>query len=502
MTVGQLARSLGLDALAMAGSAHASTVVTGVTLDSRGVRPGDLFAAVPGANLHRAGFVAEAVAAGAVAVLTDPAGEHLAARAGVPILVVADPRASLGDVAALVYGRPAERLLTIGVTGTNGKTTTTYLVEAGLRAAGLAPGLIGTVQTRLDAQSWASERTTPEAPDLQALLALMAEHGAHSVTMEVSSHALVLGRVDGVRFDVAVFTNLGVDHLDFHGDLDAYFAAKASLFTPRRSRVGVVNVDDPYGRRLVAESTVPVSTYSVAGAADADWRASQISAGSRGSTFSVAGPDGATVEAAVSMPGHFNVANALAAIAALVAARVPLDRAAAGVAACPGVPGRMESIDAGQDFAAIVDYAHTPDAVASVLATLRPVTAGRLLLVLGCGGDRDRSKRALMGEVGARGSDVFLVTDDNPRSEDPAEIRAAMLAGARTVPDPERAVVREVAGRERAIAEAVALAAAADVLLVAGRGHESKQEVAGEHRPLDDRAVVRQAIALSQLARR
>jgi UDP-N-acetylmuramoyl-L-alanyl-D-glutamate--2,6-diaminopimelate ligase len=473
---------------------QAGVLVTGVTLDSRDVVPGDLFAAVPGEHLHRAEFVPAAVASGAVAVLTDPDGATRASAAGVPVLVTANPRQRLGEIAATVYGRPAEHLRTIGVTGTNGKTTTTYLLASGLTRAGLTPGLVGTVETRLGHRTLPSVRTTPEATDLQALLAAMVEDGAQSVALEVSSHALVLGRVDGIRFDVAVFTNLGSDHLDFHRDVEDYFAAKASLFEPSRCRTAVINIDDPYGRRLAASVTVPVITYSAEGDAGANWRAADVAAGPDGSAFEAVGPDGSRTRLRIGIPGAYNVSNALGALAALGAAGVPVDAAAEGISACPGVPGRMERVDAGQDFTTVVDYAHTPDAVAAALATLRPVTQGRLLLVVGCGGDRDRGKRPVMGEVAARGSDLLVVTDDNPRSEDPAKIRAAILEGALAVPEPERATVTEVEGREAAIAYAVGQAEPGDLLLVAGRGHETGQEVRGEFRPLDDRVVLRSAL--------
>jgi UDP-N-acetylmuramoyl-L-alanyl-D-glutamate--2,6-diaminopimelate ligase len=477
--------------------------IRGVTLASAEVRPGDLYAALPGARTHGVRYLADAVTRGAAAVLTDPTGRAEAVTSGLPVCVVDDPRAVLGTIADRVYGEPSRALTVIGITGTNGKTTTAYLVEAGLAAAGIGTGLIGTVQTRtraLDEHGVATEtafpsvRTTPEAPALHALLATMAESGVAAVVMEVSSHALVLGRVQGVRFAAAGFTNLGRDHLDFHGDLDEYFRAKALLFDGRAA-AEVVDVDDAAGRRLVERPGRPRPvTVSSSGAA-ADWSASDIApAPDGGSTFTLHGPDGRSRPAALRLPGRFNVANAVLATALLDAAGVPVEAALAGIAQTV-VPGRMEPVDAGQPFVAVVDYAHTPDAVATALTALRGTTSGRLITVLGCGGDRDPGKRAAMGAAAAAGSDVLVVTDDNPRSEDPAAIRAAMLAGVEDVPEDRRAEVHEVAGRRTALATAVSIARPGDTLLVAGKGHETGQEVAGVVHPFDDRAVLREVLA-------
>ncbi|MFH8380919.1 UDP-N-acetylmuramoyl-L-alanyl-D-glutamate--2,6-diaminopimelate ligase [Kitasatospora sp. NPDC018058] len=475
--------------------------VTGVTHDSRAVRPGDVYVAFPGANHHGAAFAAKAADAGAVAVLTDPAGAELAAPTGLPLLVVDRPRARMGELAAIVYGRPSERLLMIGLTGTNGKTTTSYLVEGGLRGAGRSPGVIGTVEMRVGEERIKSERTTPEATDLHAILGVMAERGADAVTMEVSSHALVFGRTDGVAYDVALFNNLTPEHLDFHPDMEDYFQAKARLFQPGKSRRGVVNLDDEYGRRLVAEAKIPVTTFSATGAAEADWRAVDVQLGPVGSTFRVLGPDGAEADASVPLPGPFNVANAMAAITVLVAAGLPLERAVAGVAAVPGVPGRLERVDAGQPFVAVVDYAHKSDALQAVLASLREVTKGRLHVVVGCGGDRDPHKRGPMGAIAARLADTALLTSDNPRSEDPLAILASMLTGAAAVPEAERGAVLVVPDRAEAIQLAVARAQAGDTVLVAGKGHELGQYVRDEIRPFDDREVLRESITQTTAAR-
>lgn len=474
--------------------------VTGITHDSRAVRPGDLYVALSGARFHGADFAAQAARSGAVAVLTDPAGAERAAAAGLPVLTADDPRSVLGELAAAVYGDPGRGLLRIGVTGTSGKTTTSYLVEGGLRAAHPSgrTGLIGTVKTRIGDEEITTEHTTPEATDLQALFAVMRERGVEAVVMEVSSHALRLGRVAGTLYDVAVFTNLSPEHMEFHSDMEDYFQAKAQLFTPLRSRLGVVNLDDEYGRRLVAEAGVPLLTFSASGRLDADWRAEDVAAGLLDSRFTAIGPKGERVQAVAPLPGPFNVANTLAAIAALAAAGLDPQAAADGVAAVPGVPGRLERVDAGQPYLAVVDYAHKTDAVESVLRALRTTTDGRIHAVLGCGGDRDRTKRAPMGAALARLADTAVLTSDNPRSEDPLAILAAMLAGAVSVPVEQRGHVIVEPDRAAAVAAAVARARPGDIVLVAGKGHEQGQEIAGAVRPFDDREVLRAAIEKDQ----
>jgi UDP-N-acetylmuramoyl-L-alanyl-D-glutamate--2,6-diaminopimelate ligase len=472
--------------------------VTGVTLDSRAVAHGDLYVALPGTRVHGAAFCADAVAAGAVAVLTDPDGRARAAATGVPVFVLADPRGKLGEISSWVYGNPSSRLRLIGVTGTSGKTTSTYLLESGLRAAGYQTGLIGGVETRIGRDQLPSTLTTPEAPDLQALFAVMAERGVTAAAMEVSSHSLALGRVAGTSFDVAVFTNLSQDHLDFHDDLEDYFRAKASLFMP--PVIGVVNIDDKYGRRLASSALVPITTFSAAGQHEADWRAADVRSGADGSTFRVIGPGGVEADVSVGLAGVFNVANALGAVVALVEAGVGLEDAVAGLAACPGVPGRLERVAApGLDLTAFVDYSHKPGAVEAVLRSLRPVTQGSLIIVLGCGGDRDRAKRPMMGAAAASLADVAILTSDNPRSEDPLAILAAMLDGVLSVPQTERGRVIVEPDRAAAIAQAVSLAGPGDVIVVAGKGHETGQYVAGAVLPFDDRQVT--AAALERAAK-
>jgi UDP-N-acetylmuramoyl-L-alanyl-D-glutamate--2,6-diaminopimelate ligase len=503
-------------------------VLSGVTLDSRAVRPGDLYAALPGARTHGAAYSDQAVAAGAVAILTDPDGRDRAARTGVPVFVVSSPRERLGDVSCWIYGDPSRRMTMIGVTGTSGKTTTSYLCEAGLRAAGHTTGLVGGVEIKIGAELVRAALTTPEAPDLQALLAVMAERGVTAAAMEVSSHSLALGRVAGTRYGVAVFTNLSQDHLDFHAGFEDYFRAKAKLFTPAYSAVGVVNVADRYGRRLVTEATVPVTTFcadAASGAyAQAEWRAADVRCGADGSTFRVIGPGGVEADAWVTLPGPFNVANALGAIVALVEAGVDLADAVDGVASCPGVPGRLQRVlpshggtplrgaPDGQESPgattsaipaaavdglpdAFVDYSHKPGAVEAVLTALRPVTSGELIVVLGCGGDRDRGKRPLMGAAAVRLADVAIFTSDNPRSEDPLGILGEMLHGVLGVPRGERGRLIIEPDRAAAIDLAAAMAGKGDVVLVAGKGHETGQYVGGAVLPFDDAVVTAAALA-------
>jgi UDP-N-acetylmuramoyl-L-alanyl-D-glutamate--2,6-diaminopimelate ligase len=493
--LGELAAALGVS-----GPAAEEVEVTGITHDSRAVRPGDLYAALPGARHHGADFAGQAAGLGAAAVLTDPAGADRARATGLPVLVTDDPRRRMGELAATVYGRPGDALLTIGITGTSGKTTSVYLAEGGLRAAGHTTGLVGTVETRIAGERIRSERTTPEATDLQALFAVMRERGVDVVAMEVSSHALVLGRVDGCVFDVAVFNNLSPEHMEFHSGMEDYYRAKAALFTPARSRRAVVNLDDEYGRRLAKEATVPVTTFSAEGSRDADWRAEEVELGALGSDFTAVAPDGRRIAAHAPLPGAFNVANTLAAVAALAAAGTDPQTAADGIAAVTGVPGRLERVDEGQPYLAVVDYAHKTDAVESVLRALRRVTAGRLHIVIGCGGDRDTTKRGPMGAAAARLADTAVLTSDNPRSEDPLAILATMLAGAAGVPAHERGHVLVEADRAAAIAAAVARAEPGDTVLVAGKGHEQGQDTAGVVRPFDDRRVLREAISAARAA--
>ncbi|HEY5336031.1 MAG TPA: UDP-N-acetylmuramoyl-L-alanyl-D-glutamate--2,6-diaminopimelate ligase, partial [Mycobacteriales bacterium] len=394
----------------------------------------------------------------------------------------------VGLLASEVYGHPSDGLTMLGVTGTNGKTTVTYLLDAALRAAGRVTGVIGTVETRLGDEVLSSVRTTPEATDLQALLAVARERGVDVMSMEVSSHALAQHRVDGVTYDVGIFTGLSQDHLDYHGTMERYFAAKASLFDASRCRNAVVCLDDGWGTRLAEGLHVPLITYSTGGNPRAHWQATDVTGDARGSRFRARGPAGEDILVQVRLPGLFNVANALAALAALASLGLDADQVAAGIGSAAGIPGRLERVEAGQSFAALVDYAHTPDAVEQVLSALRPLTAGRLVIVLGAGGDRDPGKRPAMARAAVQGSDLAVLTSDNPRSEDPLAILSQLADGL------TGDFVVE-ADRTAAIALAARDLGPGDTLLVAGKGHETGQEVAGVVHPFDDRDALRQAIA-------
>jgi len=492
----------------------AATVdVGGITADSRLVQPGDLYVALPGAARHGASFVSDALASGAVAVLTDETGRGLItrdgvvaqiAKTGVPVFagaggtvqVVADPRSEMAGLAARIYGCPADALKMLAVTGTNGKTTTTFLLDAALRAAGHRVGVVGTVGFLLNGRPLAAVRntvTTPESPELQALLGYLREAGADSVAMEVSSHALVLGRVDAINFDVAAFTNFGRDHLDFHHDEESYFEAKASLFSPERTRHAVVNVDDPRGRQLVDRirraGVVGLTTISLDDRA-ADCLVTEVEQLADGRLRMVARLAAREVDFVLSLPGEFNVRNALTAVAMLDAAGVDLDRAVASLAEA-AVPGRMQRIDLGPDAPRVyVDFAHTPQAVAAALGVL---PARRRIAVLGCGGDRDPDKRGPMGAAAASAADVVIITDDNPRNEEPGAIRAQVRAGAEAARRAGDRAIEVIDGGDRrgAIRQALALAEPGDAIALLGKGHETGQEIrGGQVLPFDDAEVV------------
>jgi UDP-N-acetylmuramoyl-L-alanyl-D-glutamate--2,6-diaminopimelate ligase len=399
----------------------------------------------------------------------------------VPQVLVRSVRDGMGPMSAVVFGDPSRSLTLVGVTGTNGKTTVVHLLDSVLRAAGHRTGAIGTVGTHVDGDPVALDRTTPEAPDLIRLLARMRDAGITTVAMEVSSHALDLGRVGGVRFEAGIFTNLSQDHLDHHGTMDRYFAAKASLFTPERIDHAVVNVDDPWGRRLLDGAT-PVTTYGFE--ATADVRGEDVRPTVTGLTFRVG-----QLEVTSPLRGAFNASNCLAAIAASRVLGIDDGSVREGLASAGQVPGRMEPIEEGQRFLAVVDYAHTPDSIRTVLAAARPLATGRVIVVFGCGGDRDRAKRSLMGAAATEGADLTVITTDNPRSEDPsaiiAEVERGATGGGAYVVEPDRRTAIRLALRE---------AHAGDVVVVAGRGHEPTQDVGSVSLPFDDRVVVREEL--------
>jgi UDP-N-acetylmuramoyl-L-alanyl-D-glutamate--2,6-diaminopimelate ligase len=487
LTLPALATRVG--AVPAAGGVAPEVRITGVTLRGQDALPGDLFAALPGSSSHGARYTGDAIENGAVAVLTDAEGlavihRVLGESAPVPVLVHPAPRAVLGELTAAVYGHPSDRVVVLGVTGTSGKTTTTHLIEAGLRSAERTPGLIGTVGVRIAGADVPSALTTPEAPALQALLAVMAERGVDTAVMEVSSHALELGRTDGIRFAAGGFTNLSRDHLDFHPTMEAYFEAKARLFdpaSPAHAAVSVICVDDDAGRDMARRATDAV-TVSADGH-PANWRAEDVVVLDGGAQeFTAVDPAGVHHRLRIRLPGRYNVANALLALAMLDAVGVSPEQAAPGLRDA-SVPGRLEPVDRGQDFLALVDYAHKPGALQAVLETLKP-KQGRLAVVFGAGGDRDPGKREPMGRIAAELADLVVVTDDNPRNEAPESIRAAIVAGAAGA---DGAEVVEIGDRRAAIRHAVAWARAGDVVVIAGKGHEKGQTAGGQTRPFDDR---------------
>ncbi|NLE96970.1 MAG: UDP-N-acetylmuramoyl-L-alanyl-D-glutamate--2,6-diaminopimelate ligase [Propionibacterium sp.] len=470
--------------------APANPRITGLTLDSRTVREGWLYAALPGSRAHGAQFAPAAVAAGAAAILTDADGARQLPDVSVPVVVADDLRARLGPVASALFGRPSEALTMFGVTGTNGKTTTVALLEAGLMAAGRSVGTIGTIGFRMDGEAIESARstvTTPEAFDLHALLATMRERGADSVALEVSSHALEMERVGSIRFDVAAFLNLGHDHLDFHGTQSDYFEAKARLFAPGVADASVVWTDDEHGREIARRVRAHGSSRLITvGTGDADYVLSDARPAGRLGAEATVTRGGGSVRLELALPGFHNMIDGVVALAMLEAVGVGTDDALAGLARAQ-VAGRMERAVLDDDAPLIiVDFAHTPQAVRGTLESL--ATLGPLTTVLGCGGDRDQAKRPAMGEAAAALSDLLIVTDDNPRTEDPAASRAAVLEGA----GGHRAEVTETADRAEAIAEAIGRTGRDGVVAILGKGHERGQILADRVVDFDDVAVARQ----------
>jgi UDP-N-acetylmuramoyl-L-alanyl-D-glutamate--2,6-diaminopimelate ligase len=463
-----------------------SISITGVSIDSHQIEAGDLFVAVAGAKVHGATYAGNAKLNGAVAVLTDEVGAGLIT--DLPVLVVSDPRASAGVIAAWLHNEPMRDMFSVGITGTNGKTTVTTLLYQIAMATGRESGLIGTVETRIGNEVIESLRTTPEAPELQSLVAVMRERHMRNVFMEVSSHAVSLNRIGGSHFDVAAFTNLSQDHLDFHTDMNSYFSAKAALFTHKFADTAYINIDSSWGLKLLENQELPVVRISRQ-SKSADWYFERIEHGAGNVSLAIRGTGGILIETSTKLVGDFNFDNLLMAIAISVGSGIdPIDIAAI-TPSLTGAEGRLEKVDLGQSFSALVDYAHSPDSVRSVLETLRTSTAGKVIAVLGCGGDRDRSKRALMGAALLAGSDLAIFTSDNPRSEDPAQIINEMVSGLTLA----TTSVIEV-DRKEAIEKAVAAAEPGDVVVILGKGHESGQEIAGVKHDFDDRLVLAAAI--------
>lgn len=475
--------------------------ISGVTLDSNQVEPGDLYVGVAGRRAHGASFAAAAVTSGAVAVLTDPEGAEFATDSAVPVLITPDPRAALGDVAAWIYRTREDVPTLFGVTGTNGKTSVVYLLDALLRRLGVVSGLSSTAERRIGDIAVVSALTTPEASELHALLARMRESAVRAVSIEVSAQALSRHRIDGLVFDVVGFTNLSHDHLDDYIDMRNYFEAKANLFEPGRARRGVVTVDSAWGRELAERSRIPVTTLAssaVIGAAPenpADWSMTVLQALAESTTFRLEGPENRCVVVTVSLIGWYMAANAALAIVMLVESGFDLDAITHALEESRldvYIPGRAELVSGQRGPRVYVDYGHTPDAFQNALEALRALTPGRLIMVFGADGDRDATKRADMGAIAARLADVVVVTDFHPRWEDPAAIRTVLVqAAAAAVPDRE---IHEIPDPRVAVRAAVALAREGDSILYAGPGHEDYQEIAGVHMPYSARDDVRKAL--------
>ena len=463
-----------------------ATVVTGLSLSSKDVQEGDLFIALPGENAHGADFAADAIARGAVAVLTDLIGSTKIH--GVPVIISDNPRRAAGVISAWFYSEPMRDLYSVGVTGTNGKTTVTTLLHQIMSAAGRESGLIGTVETRIGSETLSSKRTTPESSDLQALSAVMRERHMRNLVMEVSSHAIALERIRGSHFAVVGFTNLSQDHLDFHKTMQDYFAAKSKLFTFEFADLAVINVDDAYGLKLATQTELPVMSVSRHDHS-ATWHYVSITPDYSGAHVAIRGSGGILIEGKVQLHGGYNYDNLLMAVAIANESGIDSIDIAAILPHLTGAAGRMESVRLGQNFTALVDYAHSPDAVARVLETAHEITDGRVIAVLGCGGDRDRAKRPLMGKALHDGADVAFFTSDNPRSEKPEEILIQMTLDL-DIQEPS-AVIQD---RSLAIKAAVNQAQEGDLVVILGKGHEKGQEVDGKIEPFDDLVELARAI--------
>ncbi|CAB4830742.1 unannotated protein [freshwater metagenome] len=461
-------------------------LISGMTHNSTEIQEGDLFLAFAGEKFHGARFAKDAKKLGAKAVLTDAEGSMLCE--GMPVVVVENPRSAAGDLSAWFYGEPTRDIFSVGITGTNGKTTTSTLLHQIWTHAGHESGLIGTVETRIGRDVVASKRTTPESADLQALVATMRERHVRNLAMEVSSHAMSLSRIKGSHFNIAAFTNLTQDHLDFHHTMEEYFQAKASFFTFEYADLAIINGDTEFGIRLLGQTQLPtvrISRYD----AKADWSYVNAVATSAGFDVAIRGVGGILIEGSIPFHGNFNLDNVLLAVAIAFESGVDSLDIAGALAVLTGAQGRLEPINIGQNFRAFVDYAHSPDAVSRVLSACREMTDGKVIAVLGCGGDRDSSKRPLMGEALVAGSDIAIFTSDNPRSEDPEKILRQMVDSL------ELSTTRRVVlDRKTAIEQAVKVANDGDVVIILGKGHELGQEILGIIHPFDDRLLLAQAI--------
>jgi UDP-N-acetylmuramoyl-L-alanyl-D-glutamate--2,6-diaminopimelate ligase len=460
-----------------------TTAVSDATADSRAAGPGSLFFCVPGERSDGHDFAADAVSRGASAIAVERVLELDVAQVVVPSI-----RDAIGPISAVVFGHPSRAMSVVGVTGTNGKTTSAFMLERAFQALGRVTGLIGTVEVHVAGDVLPVEHTTPEAPELQRLLATMRDRTVDAVAMEVSSHGLAYGRVSGTRFACGLFTNLTRDHLDFHRTMEEYEAAKRILFAGDLAERGVVNADDEAGARILASPAIPLTSFGLT--AGADVRALDVAATRTGSTFTCAAGEG-RFDATVRIPGRYNVSNALGVLATFHALELPIAAAVEGIAGLESVPGRMEAIDEGQSFTVVVDYAHTPDSVSNVLRAAREISEGSLVVVFGCGGDRDRGKRPLMGKAAAELADLAIITSDNPRSEDPIAIIGEITPGAAATGRPYEVEP----DRRAAIRRAFELARPGDVVVIAGKGHETGQKFADRVLPFDDRTVAREELA-------
>jgi UDP-N-acetylmuramoyl-L-alanyl-D-glutamate--2,6-diaminopimelate ligase len=469
-------------------SGDSGVIVTGVSLDSTAIKEGELFAALPGRSVHGARFIEEAIGRGASAVLTDPAGmrliEEIDIPPTIPILEVHDPRVCLGEVCKLVYGDPTSDIIVIGVTGTNGKSTTTSMIYQAARAAGMSAGLVGTLATLIDGEEIVSTRTTPEAPDLFRTLARMKAAGVKIIAMEVSSIAVSEQRINGLKFDCVAFTNLSHDHLDYHGSMAEYFAAKAQLFTQKFARFALICTDSPWGVELCNKATIPYESVGTVGSPD--WKISRCNDTSLTTSWTISGPRDEIEFDALALPGKINVLNAALALSVLDHVGIRGNNVVEAICRAT-VPGRGELVGKRGDVSFFVDYAHSPESIEEFLTGLKSEFSGRVITVLGAGGDRDTSKRAAMGRVSASLSDIVIVTDDNPRSEDPGEIRKQIIKGVTEFPGSQ---VVEIGDRREAITHALKLANDQDVVAILGKGHERGQEIMGHTIAFSDVDVV------------
>ncbi len=480
-TSAELTRFLGVD------DGRENFSFNGVTSSTQYIQAGDLFVALPGARRHGAEFAAQAMKAGASGILTDPAGAELVSKE-IPVVIIENPRFILGDLSAWFYNSPFRSLHAVGITGTNGKTTTASLLHQLWQLSNRESGFIGTVGISIGREDFPAHFTTPESPELQAVVASMVERNAHHLVMEVSSHSIAAKRISSTFFANVAFTNLSQDHLDFHGDMDTYFKVKAKIFTPEYAEQGFINIDSSYGKKLIEIAQIPVQTIS-RDLTFATWHYSSHQISSGGYDVSIRGVGGILIEGHLPLVGEHNLDNALMAIALAVESGIDPLAISMDMHKLKGPAGRLEKVDLGQKFLALVDYAHTPDAVERVLAAVREITPGRVIAVLGCGGDRDSSKRPLMGKALVLGCDFAILTSDNPRSESPGKILEQMSS---EIKHGENVMVEE--DRRGAIAVAIAEATPGDTVIILGKGHEVGQEIDGIKYSFDDRIELAKAI--------